>query len=375
MLFRRTLHGWLFAAALMSPRLQGAQEPPAKRLSAIVGVAVEEYAKGRRCERQDHRVVRARRGDGLPQGRERRRQSADHRERSGGSTGARLAHGRRAAARHAGRARPNSRQVRARARRRGRARPADARVDLARGRKIFELELRTMPRPARRRRRAPGARDHAAAGGDRHRGHDERRVARADLSRDLGGRRRNVDAGVGGNAFARRSLGGRDVRELVARQRRRPCRRRGAAQGALRAVRHEFTAGPDAIRLAGRAQRLADRRGHHGRRHRDRFPRRWPALASRGDAGGRGTPRRTGHRRPGELGCRGSILAERRGPSRGAPRGRRTDRCPRFAAGRRRRSRVRRVHRVRAARDSGAHAQSRASSPTWSGTSPTSRAR
>ena len=46
MLFRRTLHGWLFAAALMSPRLQGAQEPPAKRLSAIVGVAVEEYAKG-----------------------------------------------------------------------------------------------------------------------------------------------------------------------------------------------------------------------------------------------------------------------------------------------------------------------------------------
>src|ERR1035437_3100127 len=46
MLFRRTLHGWLVAAALMSPRLQGAQEPPAKRLSAIVGVAVEEYAKG-----------------------------------------------------------------------------------------------------------------------------------------------------------------------------------------------------------------------------------------------------------------------------------------------------------------------------------------
>ena len=42
-------HGWRFlfaAAVLISPQLQGAQEPPAKRLSAIVGVAVEEYLKG-----------------------------------------------------------------------------------------------------------------------------------------------------------------------------------------------------------------------------------------------------------------------------------------------------------------------------------------
>src|ERR1039457_4718457 len=46
MLFRPAFHGWLLAAALVSPRLEGAQEPPAKRLSAIVGVAVEEYAKG-----------------------------------------------------------------------------------------------------------------------------------------------------------------------------------------------------------------------------------------------------------------------------------------------------------------------------------------
>jgi high-affinity iron transporter len=46
MLFRPAVHGWLLAAALVAPRLQGAQEPPAKRLSAIVGVAVEEYAKG-----------------------------------------------------------------------------------------------------------------------------------------------------------------------------------------------------------------------------------------------------------------------------------------------------------------------------------------
>lgn len=46
MLFRTALAGWLTAAALISPQPQGAQEPPAKRLSAIVGVAVEEYSKG-----------------------------------------------------------------------------------------------------------------------------------------------------------------------------------------------------------------------------------------------------------------------------------------------------------------------------------------
>src|SRR5580698_2970143 len=46
MLFRLTLSGGLVLAALVSPPDQGAQEPPAKRLSAIVGVAVEEYSKG-----------------------------------------------------------------------------------------------------------------------------------------------------------------------------------------------------------------------------------------------------------------------------------------------------------------------------------------
>ena len=43
----RPLFGGLFAlAAVILPLQQGAQEPPAKRLSAIVGVAVEEYSKG-----------------------------------------------------------------------------------------------------------------------------------------------------------------------------------------------------------------------------------------------------------------------------------------------------------------------------------------
>ncbi len=46
MIFRAILPGWLAAAALISPQPQSAQEAPAKRLSAIVGVAVEEYSKG-----------------------------------------------------------------------------------------------------------------------------------------------------------------------------------------------------------------------------------------------------------------------------------------------------------------------------------------
>ena len=46
MLFRPSFCGLLFAASLVSPSPAGAQEPPAKRLSAIVGVAVEEYSKG-----------------------------------------------------------------------------------------------------------------------------------------------------------------------------------------------------------------------------------------------------------------------------------------------------------------------------------------
>jgi high-affinity iron transporter len=47
MRFRRlTLFVALAAAALAPPRVMRAQEPPAKRLSAIVGVAVEEYSKG-----------------------------------------------------------------------------------------------------------------------------------------------------------------------------------------------------------------------------------------------------------------------------------------------------------------------------------------
>src|SRR4051812_8949603 len=37
---------WLLAATLLAPRITRAQEHPAKRLSSIVGVAVEEYAKG-----------------------------------------------------------------------------------------------------------------------------------------------------------------------------------------------------------------------------------------------------------------------------------------------------------------------------------------
>ena len=37
---------WLAAAALLSPAPEGTEEPAAKRLSAIVGVAVEEYSKG-----------------------------------------------------------------------------------------------------------------------------------------------------------------------------------------------------------------------------------------------------------------------------------------------------------------------------------------
>ena len=45
MLLRPLIHG-LVAATLAAPQPQGAQEPPAKRLAAIVGVAVEEYAKG-----------------------------------------------------------------------------------------------------------------------------------------------------------------------------------------------------------------------------------------------------------------------------------------------------------------------------------------
>jgi high-affinity iron transporter len=45
MLFRLSF-GLVLAASVASPRSQGAQEPPAKRLSAIVGVAVEEYSKG-----------------------------------------------------------------------------------------------------------------------------------------------------------------------------------------------------------------------------------------------------------------------------------------------------------------------------------------
>lgn len=47
MLLRTILNG-LFALGLVgaAPRSEGSQEPPAKRLSSIVGVAVEEYAKG-----------------------------------------------------------------------------------------------------------------------------------------------------------------------------------------------------------------------------------------------------------------------------------------------------------------------------------------
>src|ERR1700694_2280486 len=41
------LHGWLvLSSSAFQPAPQPAQESPAKRLSAIVGVAVEEYAKG-----------------------------------------------------------------------------------------------------------------------------------------------------------------------------------------------------------------------------------------------------------------------------------------------------------------------------------------
>ncbi len=46
MQFRPIVGGWLAVAALISPQQLHAQEPPAKRLSAIVGVAVEEYSKG-----------------------------------------------------------------------------------------------------------------------------------------------------------------------------------------------------------------------------------------------------------------------------------------------------------------------------------------
>src|SRR5476649_2908035 len=46
MLFRLPFCGLLLAASFASPRAQGAQEPPAKRLSAIVGAADEEYSKG-----------------------------------------------------------------------------------------------------------------------------------------------------------------------------------------------------------------------------------------------------------------------------------------------------------------------------------------
>jgi high-affinity iron transporter len=46
MLLRLPFCGLLLAATVASPQAQGAQEPPAKRLSAIVGVAVEEYSKG-----------------------------------------------------------------------------------------------------------------------------------------------------------------------------------------------------------------------------------------------------------------------------------------------------------------------------------------
>lgn len=46
MRFRFIFRGWIAAAILSLPRTQAAQEAPAKRLSAIVGVAVEEYSKG-----------------------------------------------------------------------------------------------------------------------------------------------------------------------------------------------------------------------------------------------------------------------------------------------------------------------------------------
>ncbi len=47
-MFLRTILNGLFALGLfaVAPRTEGSQEPPARRLSAIVGVAVEEYAKG-----------------------------------------------------------------------------------------------------------------------------------------------------------------------------------------------------------------------------------------------------------------------------------------------------------------------------------------
>src|ERR1035437_9136894 len=46
MVHRPLFRCWILAAIVMAPQVLGAQEPPAKRLSSIVGVAVEEYAKG-----------------------------------------------------------------------------------------------------------------------------------------------------------------------------------------------------------------------------------------------------------------------------------------------------------------------------------------
>jgi high-affinity iron transporter len=46
MVHRPLVRRWLLAATALAAQVLGAQEPPAKRLSSIVGVAVEEYAKG-----------------------------------------------------------------------------------------------------------------------------------------------------------------------------------------------------------------------------------------------------------------------------------------------------------------------------------------
>src|ERR1019366_2367824 len=46
MVYRPVFRCWILAATVVAPQVLGAQEPPAKRLSSIVGVAVEEYAKG-----------------------------------------------------------------------------------------------------------------------------------------------------------------------------------------------------------------------------------------------------------------------------------------------------------------------------------------
>ena len=191
-------------------------------------------------------------------------------------------------------------------------------VDLARGKKIFELDCVPCHGP-RGAGDGPGARrHHPAAGTDRQSANDARRLSRADLPGHFGGHRGHGDAAVGGDALAGRSLGGRDLRELAARERRRPRRRSEAAQGATAAVVRNGVAARRSCSSRGRpnaATRRSSRRSR--RRHRGGVPSSGARLsAAEANAGGGGAPRRAGRRGVG--GTRSPVKRSRRATRRAA---------------------------------------------------------